>query len=130
MIEYIKTTVVGLAISTIIYFLKQTMNRLQRVEDKMSDADKNHESKEQHDKDISEFKRQYEKDMNECRKSIAECRDEINKISLKYLEKEEFIRSMATIDNKFKRIEDKLENTSNITNKKLDRLLEKIYREE
>lgn len=128
--NYVATTLVGLAISVIGYFLKQTMKRLDRVEDSQGAADKNHESKEEHSKDIKEFRIQHEKDIKECKQAIDSCRSEITNIALKYLEKEEFVRNMATIDNKFKRIEDKLDSTANITNKKLDRLLEKVYREE
>lgn len=128
--NYVATTLVGLAISVIGYFLKQTMKRLDRVEDSQGAADKNHKSKEEHSKDIKEFRIQHEKDIKECKQAIDSCRSEITNIALKYLEKEEFVRNMATIDNKFKRIEDKLDSTANITNKKLDRLLEKVYREE
>ncbi len=128
--EYIITTIIGLAIAVIGYFLKQTMSRLQRVEDKLSDANECHESKAQHDKDIKEFKEQHKNDISECKKEIEKLRTEINKIANRYLEREEFIRSMATINQKFDRIEDNLNEQLKNTNTKLDRLLELVYREE
>lgn len=103
---YILTTVAGLAIGTIIYFLKRTMSKV-----------------DSHDSDITGIKLTYvtKTELGELKEDVAASTGKIQKdvagIKDKYLTKDDFYRTQAATDKKLDRMQA-------ITDQKLDKMYE------
>ncbi len=108
---YIVTTIIGIVIGIIGFFLKRTMNRIDKMEQDM----KKYEPSEAHDKDMIEVKNK-----------LQTIEDDLKEFPDKFLKQEEFVRSMAEINHKFDRIEDKIDRNGKATESKLDKLLMNI----
>ncbi len=104
-------SVICLVISTMVaiigYFLKQTMSRVQAVEDETKEIKQNYEPVKSHEKDMEKI--------NEKLESID---TEVKGFKSTFLEKEDFIRSMAEINHKFDRMDDKLDRVLDAVSKK------------
>ncbi len=107
---WIITTVAGLAIGTIIYFLKRTMNKV-----------------DSHDKDITDIKLTYvtKTELNELKGDVAggieKLEKDVSGIKDKYLTKDDFYRTQAATDKKLDRMQA-------ITDQKLDRLYDLLLK--
>ena len=121
--EWIITTAITRGIGVIAYFLKRTMNqvdrqgdRISRVENERIDKADLKEITEELKKDIRQIREDYtprdahQKDFDECRKDIKEIRSV-------YLTKEDFIREMGKLDRKMDQMDQRLDC-------KLDQMLE------
>lgn len=121
--EWIITTAITMGIGVIAYFLKRTMNqvdrqgdRISRVENESIDKADLKESTEELKKDIRQIREDYtprdahQKDFDECRRDIKEIRSV-------YLTKEDFIREMGKLDHKMDQMDQRLDC-------KLDQMLE------
>ncbi len=121
--EWIITTAITMGIGVIAYFLKRTMNqvdrqgdRISRVENERIDKADLKEITEELKKDIRQIREDYtprdahQKDFDECRKDIKEIRSV-------YLTKEDFIREMGKLDRKMDQMDQRLDC-------KLDQMLE------
>ena len=108
------TTLVGI----IAYFLKRTMAKVDANEKDIKEVKATYEPAKTHDKDIKAFNEKLET----IEKDVKGFKDT-------YLEKEEFIRSMAEINRKFDRMDDKLDRNAQRTDDKLDRVLAMLNKE-
>lgn len=104
------STVVSLGIGIISYFLKRTMNQVDRHGDEIRRIDGNSISKndlkentDELKKDIRQIREDYtpksvhEKDFDECRGDIKEIRDD-------YLKQDDFIREFNKMDRKLDKV--------------------------
>lgn len=104
--EWVVTTVAGLAITVIGYFLKRTMNQVDSQGSKISkvitEAATKAEQKEQIAKlenEIRQIRDDYTpKEMHH--KDFDECRNDIKEIRATYLTKDDFIREINKMDRK------------------------------
>lgn len=121
--EGVITSAIILGITTIVgiigYFLKQTMARVAANEKDVKDIKVSYEPAKAHEKDI--------KDINQKLESINK---DVKGFKDTYLEKEEFIRSMAEINRKFDRMDDKMDRNAQRTDDKLDRVLAALNKKE
>lgn len=112
--EYIITTVIGLVISVIAYFLKRTMNQVDKQGEEnqqlknecVSKADMK-ESTEELKRDIRQIREDYTPKETHQR-NFDECRKEIKEIRENYLTKEDFVREISKMDQKLDRVLDLL----------------------
>jgi len=106
MSEWIITTAVGLGIGVISYFLKRTMNQVDKQGDEIRKINGEcvtktdlKESTEEIKKDIRQIREDYTpKDTHQ--KDFDECRDDIKQIRAEYLTKDDFIREINKMDRK------------------------------
>lgn len=121
-VQAVIISVIGLIFTTLVgiigYFLKQTMARVDANEKDVAEIKENYEPTKNHDKDIKAFNEKLET----IEKDVKGFKDT-------YLEKEEFIRSMAEINRKFDRMDDKLDRNAQRTDDKLDRVLAMLNKE-
>ena len=108
--EWIITTVAGLAISAITYFLKRTMNQvdgqgkaIQKVKDEAVTRTENKEQVTKLEKEIRQIRDDYTP-TEVHQKAYDECRNDIKEIRAKYLTKDDFIREMNKMDRKLDRM--------------------------
>ena len=115
-INHVYLVIAGLCVTVplgiIGYFLRQTMNRLKDVEDKVSGI-----------KDAQTKAEAHKKDTDANTKAIAKLEKDIDLIKSDYLSRDEFVRSIAQINHKFDRMEDKMDRNAAKVDEKLDRLL-------
>lgn len=108
--EWAITTAVGLAISAITYFLKRTMNQVDRQGSQIQDVKSEVVTKIEHKEQIAKL----EKDIRQIRddytptethqKAFDECRKDIKEIRATYLNKEDFIREIVVVNRKLDRL--------------------------
>ena len=106
MSEWAITTVVGLVISAITYFLKRTMNQVDRQGNQIQDVKGEMVTKTEHKEQVTKL----EKDIRQIRddytpaethqKDFDECRKDIKEIRATYLTRDDFIREMNKMDRK------------------------------
>ncbi|MBQ6894863.1 MAG: hypothetical protein IJN40_05165 [Clostridia bacterium] len=108
--EGVITSVICLGITTLVgvigYFLKQTMGRMAAAEKEIKEIRQTYEPVKSHEKDMEKI--------NEKLESIDL---EVKGFKNVFLEKEDFIRSMAEINHKFDRMDDKLDRLISLMNK-------------
>lgn len=116
-------SIITLIISTIVaiigYFLKRTITRVDKCEEKIEKIPSQYESTKAHNDDMREVKAE-----------LKGIKDDIKDISNEFLKTEEFIRKMLEINHKFDRIEDKIDKNARITDSKLDKLLAGLNKED
>lgn len=104
--EWIITTAITMGIGVITYFLKRTMNQVDKHEEKISKINGEkvtktdlRESTEELKKDIRQIREDYTpKSIHE--KNFDECKTDIKQIKAEYLTKDDFIREMNKMDRK------------------------------
>lgn len=104
--ELVITTAVTLITGVITYFLKRTMNQvdkhgeeIRRIDGESITREDLKESTEELKKDIRQIREDYTpKDTHE--KDFDECRNDIKQIKAEYLTKDDFIREMNKMDRK------------------------------
>lgn len=115
-VNHVHLVIAGLCVTVplgiIGYFLRQTMNRLKDVEDKVSGI-----------KDAQTKAEASNKDTLANTKAIEKLTKDLETVKGDYLSRDEFVRSMAQINHKFDRLEDKMDRNAAKVDDKLDRLL-------
>ncbi len=115
-VNHVYLVIAGLCVTVplgiIGYFLRQTMNRLKDVEDKVSGI-----------KDAQTKAEASNKDTLANTKAIEKLTKDLETVKGDYLSRDEFVRSMAQINHKFDRLEDKMDRNAAKVDDKLDRLL-------
>ena len=110
MSEWVITTAITLGIGVITYFLKRTMNQVDRQDSRIqqqentavtrTELEKNMDKLEQ---DIRQIRDDYTpKEMH--RKDFDECRADIKQIRADFMTKEDFIREISKLDRKLDRM--------------------------
>lgn len=112
-LDKIVTLVISSISGIISYFLKSTMNRTAKIEESLSDIKENYVSKKEYEKDqekqddeIMKIRENYtpiskhEKDYDEVRKDIKEMKDAM-------LRKDDFIREISKLDQRFESHQEK-----------------------
>ena len=115
-VNHVYLVIAGLCVTVplgiIGYFLRQTMNRLKDVEDKVSGIK------------VAQTKAEASnKDTLANTKAIEKLTKDLETVKGDYLSRDEFVRSMAQINHKFDRLEDKMDRNAAKVDDKLDRLL-------
>ena len=110
--EWVITTAITLGIGVISYFLKRTMNQVDRQGEEIRKIDEKTVTKTSMKETADELK----KDIREIRdnytpkevhtKDFDECREDIKHIRSEYLTKEDFIREINKMDQKLDRMLD------------------------
>ncbi len=111
--EWIITTAITLGIGAITYFLRRTMNQvdrqgnqLQELANKTITKEESKATTEELKKDIREIRDNYTpKEVH--RKDFDECRDDIKHIKSEYLTKDDFIREINKMDRKLDNMDQK-----------------------
>lgn len=102
----------GLIIGIIGYFLKRTMNRVDKNELDISHVKENYTSSKTHEDDVSECKTEIKKIREDYtpkqvhEKDFDECKNDIKFIKEDYITKEDFFREQSKTDRKLDRIMD------------------------
>ena len=109
------TLIITTVVSIIGFFLKRTMGRVDKCEERLEEIPNKYESAKQHAKDIADFKEE-----------LKGVKADVKTISNDFLKKEDFVRKMSEIDTKFERLEDKIDRNARETSSKLDKILERI----
>ena len=112
-LDNIVTLVISSISGIISYFLKSTMNRTAKIEESLSDIKENYVSKKEYERDqekqdeeIMKIRENYtpiskhEKDYDEVRKDIKEMKDAM-------LRKDDFIREISKLDQRFETNQEK-----------------------
>ena len=104
--SWIITTAITMGIGVITYFLKRTMNQVDRTMSRLEDVERKSVTKE----DLKETTKELSEDIRKIRedytpktqhsKDFDECRNDIKKIKSEYLTKDDFIREMNKMDRK------------------------------
>lgn len=104
--EWIITTVVGIGLGIISYFLKRTMNQVDKQGEKIISLGNEAATKE----DLKENTEELKKDIRKIRedytpkdihqKEFDECRTDIKQIRADYITKDDFIREISKMDRK------------------------------
>lgn len=108
--EWIITTAITMGIGVITYFLKRTMNQVDKHGEEIRKMDGEmvrkpdlKESTEEIKKDIRQIREDYTP-KNTHEKDFDECRTDIKQIKKEYLTKDDFIREMNKMDRKLDQI--------------------------
>lgn len=114
MYEWIITTVITLGIGVISYFLKRTMNQVDKQGEEIQQLKNERVAK----VDLKEITEELKKDIRQIRedytpkethqRNFDECRRELKEIRENYLTKEDFVREISKMDQKLDRVLDLL----------------------
>ena len=103
---WIITTAITLGIGVISYFLKRTMNQVDRTIQQLQEVEQDSATKEDLKETTNELKKDIEKiredytPKNTHNKDFDECRKDIKEIRQNYLTRDDFIREINKVDRK------------------------------
>lgn len=117
--EWIITTAVTLGIGVISYFLKRTMNQVDKTVSHLQEVERDSATKE----DLKESTEELKEDIKKIREDYTpktvhkedfnECRNDIKDIRANYLTRDDFIREINKMDRKLDRMLDMMMERAN-----------------